>query len=50
MTIASGENAYTSHGVRAILDHRAADLVQLDLQRMGGLTGWLKAAARPSPR
>ena len=45
MTVASGENAYTSHGVRALLEHRAADLVQLDLQRMGGLTGWLKAAA-----
>ncbi len=44
-TVASGESCYTAGGVRALIDHRAADLVQLDLQRMGGLTGWLEAAA-----
>jgi L-alanine-DL-glutamate epimerase-like enolase superfamily enzyme len=44
-TLASGENAYTAAGVRAYIEQRAADLLQLDLQRMGGLTGWLEAAA-----
>ena len=44
-TVASGESCYTASGVRALIEHRAADLVQLDLQRMGGLTGWLEAAA-----
>lgn len=44
-TVASGESAYTATGVRALLEHHAADLLQLDLQRMGGLTGWLEAAA-----
>lgn len=44
-TVASGESCYTASGVRALIQHRAADLVQLDLQRMGGLTGWLEAAA-----
>jgi L-alanine-DL-glutamate epimerase-like enolase superfamily enzyme len=44
-TVASGESAYTPHGIRALLEHRAADLIQPDLQRMGGLTGWLGAAA-----
>jgi L-alanine-DL-glutamate epimerase-like enolase superfamily enzyme len=44
-TIASGENCYLASDVRALIEHRAADLVQLDLVRMGGLTGWLEAAA-----
>jgi L-alanine-DL-glutamate epimerase-like enolase superfamily enzyme len=45
MTVASGESMYTPHGIRTLLDARAADLIQPDLQRMGGLTGWLGAAA-----
>lgn len=44
-TVASGESCYAVSGVRTLIEHRAADLIQVDLQRMGGLTGWLEAAA-----
>ena len=44
-TVASGESMYTAQGIRTLLEHRAADLIQPDLQRMGGLTGWLAASA-----
>ncbi len=45
VTVAGGESARTVEDVRALLEHRAADLVMLDIQRLGGLTGWLQAAA-----
>jgi L-alanine-DL-glutamate epimerase-like enolase superfamily enzyme len=45
LAVAGGESARTVAGVRALLTHRAADLVMLDLQRLGGITGWLQAAA-----
>ena len=31
--------------MRTLLEHGAADVVMLDVQRLGGLTGWLQAAA-----
>jgi len=43
--IASGETDYGSHGMRRHLELRVADVLMPDLQRMGGVTGLLKAAA-----
>ncbi len=43
--VAAGESAHGLAGVRELLDHRAADVLMPDVQRMGGLTEWLQAAA-----
>jgi len=43
--IASGETEYGPAGMQRYLDARAADILMPDLQRMGGITGYLKAAA-----
>lgn len=43
--VASGESDYTSLGMKRHLDARAADILMPDLQRMGGVTEFLKAAA-----
>ena len=40
-----GENFRTLREMQAAIDQRACDLVMLDLERIGGGTGWLKAAA-----
>lgn len=42
--IASAENAYTLRGVREYIDRRAADILMPDLQRIGGVTGWIQVA------
>ncbi|HXH84019.1 MAG TPA: mandelate racemase/muconate lactonizing enzyme family protein [Candidatus Tectomicrobia bacterium] len=42
--IASGETEYGWLGMKRYLDARAADVLMPDLQRMGGATGFLKAA------
>lgn len=42
--VATGETAYGSLGMRRHLEVRAADILMPDLQRMGGVTGFLKAA------
>jgi L-alanine-DL-glutamate epimerase-like enolase superfamily enzyme len=42
--IASGETEYTRHGMAAMLDAKAADILMPDLQRIGGLTEFRKAA------
>jgi L-alanine-DL-glutamate epimerase-like enolase superfamily enzyme len=41
--IASGESEYGWLGMKRYLDARAADILMPDLQRMGGITGYLKA-------
>jgi L-alanine-DL-glutamate epimerase-like enolase superfamily enzyme len=41
--IASGESEYGWLGMKRYLDARAADILMPDLQRMGGLTGYLRA-------
>ena len=43
--IASGETEYGLLGMRRYLEARAADVLMPDLQRMGGITGLVKAAA-----
>lgn len=39
-----GENFTSSHDMLAALQARASDLVMPDVQRIGGVTGWLRAA------
>lgn len=43
--LAAGENSYMPEGIRALLDRRAVSVVNPDLQRVGGITGWLRASA-----
>jgi len=43
--IAAGETEYGSLGMRRLLEARAVDVLMPDLQRLGGVTGFLKAAA-----
>jgi len=43
--IATGENAYLPQGFRALVEARAADILMPDLQRVGGITGWMRVAA-----
>jgi L-alanine-DL-glutamate epimerase-like enolase superfamily enzyme len=43
--LATGEHEYTRFGVRDLLMHEAADIVQLDGARAGGYTEMLKVAA-----
>ena len=40
-----GENFRTLREMQAAIDARACDLVMPDLERIGGVSGWLKAAA-----
>jgi D-arabinonate dehydratase len=43
--IAVGENEYTKHGFRELIQNRAADVLQPDVTRVGGVTEWRKVAA-----
>jgi L-alanine-DL-glutamate epimerase-like enolase superfamily enzyme len=43
--IATGETNFTTDDFRRILDERAADILMPNLQRVGGITPWLKVAA-----
>lgn len=39
--IASGEDMYTGSQFRDLAEHKAADIFNVDLQRVGGISGWL---------
>jgi L-alanine-DL-glutamate epimerase-like enolase superfamily enzyme len=43
--IASGEKVYTSQGFREVLERQAFDILMADVQRVGGVTGWMRVAA-----
>ena len=43
--IATGENLYTRYAFANLIEHRAADVVQPDNRRAGGLTEWMEIAA-----
>lgn len=43
--IAAGETFCTKHGFRPLIEKRAVDILIIDLQRVGGLTEWMKVAA-----
>jgi L-alanine-DL-glutamate epimerase-like enolase superfamily enzyme len=45
MPIASGETEYTARGMHEMLKRQSADVLMPDLQRMGGPTEFIKAAA-----
>lgn len=44
MPLCTGENDYGPAGIRDLLAAEATDIAMPDLMRMGGVTGWLKAA------
>jgi L-alanine-DL-glutamate epimerase-like enolase superfamily enzyme len=46
LPIATGENAWGANGLRRLLDAAPIDVALLDLQRIGGISGWLDAAAQ----
>jgi L-alanine-DL-glutamate epimerase-like enolase superfamily enzyme len=43
--IVAGENAYMLAGIRALIEAEAVSMVMPDLQRIGGITGWMRAGA-----
>ena len=43
--LATGENAYTSFGFRELFEARAVDVPMPDLERIGGVTGWMRTAS-----
>lgn len=43
--IASGENLYSPQGFREAIEHRAFDIAMPDVERVGGVTGWMRTAA-----
>ena len=43
--IATGEHEYTKYGVRDLILQKAADIIQVDVTRCGGVTEWMKIAA-----
>jgi L-alanine-DL-glutamate epimerase-like enolase superfamily enzyme len=43
--LTTGENAYAHFGFRELLEAGAVDVVMPDLERIGGVTGWLRTAA-----
>ncbi len=43
--LSAGENEQTAHGIRALLEEQAIDVVQFDCTRMGGFTMGRKLAA-----
>ena len=45
MDVAAGEYAYTPDDFRRFAEYRAVDVLQADLTRCGGVTGFLQAAA-----
>ena len=45
LDIVAGENAYMPAGAKQLIDGRAVDVLMPDLQRIGGVTGWLRTRA-----
>lgn len=43
--IACGENDYSKHGFARLIEMKAADFPMPDLQRVGGVSEWMKVAA-----
>jgi L-alanine-DL-glutamate epimerase-like enolase superfamily enzyme len=48
--LAAGENLYTAHDFRALLEAGAVDIVMPDLQRVGGFTGLRRIAEAAAQR
>ncbi|MEH6566252.1 MAG: enolase C-terminal domain-like protein [Halopseudomonas sp.] len=45
MDVAAGEYGYTADDFRHLLEHQAVDVLQADVTRCGGVTGFMQAAA-----
>lgn len=45
LDIVAGENAYMPAGAKQLIDQRAVDVLMPDLQRIGGVTGWMRTRA-----
>ncbi len=45
MNVASGETEYTKHGMKAMIEAKACDILMPDLQRIGGLSEMRRVAA-----
>ena len=43
--IATGENIYLPQGFQALIEAGSCDIVMPDVQRVGGITGWMRVAA-----
>jgi L-alanine-DL-glutamate epimerase-like enolase superfamily enzyme len=43
--VTAGENDYGRRGFRRLIEKRAADILMPDLQRIGGISEWMKTAA-----
>lgn len=43
--LASGENVYSPQGFRDAIEQRAFDILMPDVERVGGITGWMRTAA-----
>jgi mandelate racemase len=43
--VATGENIYLPRGFQALFEAGACDIVMPDVQRVGGVTGWMRVAA-----
>lgn len=44
MRVATGENEYGRFGYKDLINQKAADVLQIDLQRIGGVTEWIRVA------
>jgi L-alanine-DL-glutamate epimerase-like enolase superfamily enzyme len=43
--VATGENIYLPNGFRDLIEQRSCDILMPDVQRVGGVTGWMRVAA-----
>lgn len=44
MRVATGETEYGRYGFKDLIDRKAADVIQIDVQRVGGITEWMRVA------
>lgn len=45
IAVAAGENEYSRFGFRELIEHQAADILQPDVHRVGGVTEFMRIAA-----
>ncbi len=45
MPLASGENVYSPYGFREVIEQHSVDILMADIERVGGVTGWMRTAA-----
>lgn len=45
LQIVAGESVHLPSGIEALIRHRAVSVLMPDIQRIGGITGWIRASA-----